>query len=185
MVWLNAMDMTRPVNQTLAGPRILLRVPRLDDAEELFASITSDPKVTEFLTWTPHPDVDETRRVITELFNVGDDHTRLVVLRDTGEIVGQLGYRQRRKHTAVLGYCLATRFWGRGLMSEAVGVALQRLQQDSQLRRVTAAVHVDNSRSARVVQKCGFVFRRRLTRHTLFPNISPEPQDCLLYARMI
>src|SRR5207244_1697446 len=89
IVWLNAMDMTQPVNQirqarvgarlqdgsmpddeVLLGPRVLLRKPRLEDAESIFATITSDPKVTEFLSWTPHPDVAETRRVITELFNV-------------------------------------------------------------------------------------------------------------------
>jgi RimJ/RimL family protein N-acetyltransferase len=119
------------------------------------------------------------------LFNVGDNHTWVILLRASGEIIGQLGYRRPRKRAAEIGYCLATRFWGRGLMSEAVGVALQRLQQDSQLRRVTAAVHLDNTRSARVLEKCGFVLEGRLARHTLLPNLSPEPQDCLLYARAL
>jgi ribosomal-protein-alanine N-acetyltransferase len=41
-------------------------------------------------------------------------------------------------------------------MPEAVSVALERLQRDPRLRRVTAAVHVDNMRSARVLEKCGF-----------------------------
>ena len=177
------MPLDKALVEPLVGPRIMLRAPALDDAEELFASITSDPTVTEFLLWTPHPDVDETRRVITELFNVGDDHTWVVLLRDSGEIIGQLGYRRPRLRTATLGYCLATRFWGHGLMSEAVGVALQRLQRDSRLRRVTAAIHVDNTRSARVVEKCGFVLEGRLPRHGVFPNLSPEPQDCLLYVR--
>ena len=68
-------------------------------------------------------------------------------------------------------------------MSEAVGVALQRLQQDPRLQRVTAAVHVDNLRSVRVLEQCGFALEGRLTRHTVFPNLHPEPQDCLLYAR--
>ncbi|WNG91644.1 GNAT family N-acetyltransferase [Mycobacterium sp. ITM-2016-00318] len=39
-----------------------LRAPRLDDAEELFASVASDPEVTRYVTWTLHPDVEETRR---------------------------------------------------------------------------------------------------------------------------
>ena len=123
----------------LLGPRVLLRAPRVEDAEDLFASVTSDPEVTEYLSWTPHTDIGETRRVIRELFNVGDDRTWVVVLRDTDEIVGQLGYRRPQRHAAEMGYCMAARWWGRGLMPEAVGVALQRLQQDSQLYRVTAA----------------------------------------------
>src|ERR1700757_4706704 len=99
------------VDESLVGPRILLRAPRVEDAEDLFASVTSDPKVTEYLSWTPHPDVNETRRVITELFNVGNDHTWLVALRESGEVVGQLGYRRPQAHAAEIGYCLAVR-WG-------------------------------------------------------------------------
>ena len=172
-------------DEILVGPRVLLRAPRVEDADELFASVTSDQKVTEYLSWTPHPDVNETRRVIRELFNVGDNHTWLIALRESGEVVGQLGYRRLEGHTAEIGYCMAVRWWGGGLMPEAVSVALQRLQQDPRLRRVTAAVHVDNVRSARVLEKCGFTLEGRLTRHTVFPNLHPEPLDCLLYVRAI
>ena len=63
-------------SEILVGPRILLRAPWVEDAEDLFASVTSDPRVTEYLAWAPHTDVTETRRVISEIFNVGDDHTR-------------------------------------------------------------------------------------------------------------
>ena len=64
-----------PDDHVLFGTRILLRAPRVAGAAVLFASVTSDPKVTEYLSWAPHPGVDETRRVIRELFNVGNDHT--------------------------------------------------------------------------------------------------------------
>lgn len=172
-------------DEILIGPRIVLRAPRVEDAEDLFASVTSDSRVTKYLSWTPHPDVDETRRVIRELFNVGDNHTWLIALRESGEVVGQLGYRRLDAHAAEIGYCMAARWWGGGFMPEAVRVALQRLQQDPRLRRVTAAVHVDNVRSARVLEKCGFALEGRLTRHTVFPNLHPEPLDCLLYVRAI
>ena len=42
-----------PDDEVLAGPRILLRRPRLDDAGALFARVASDPQVTRYLTWTP------------------------------------------------------------------------------------------------------------------------------------
>lgn len=172
-------------DDVLTGPRVMLRAPRIEDADELFASVTSDPRVTDYLSWTPHADVDETRRVIRELFNVGDDHTWVIVLRDTGEIVGELGYRRPRRDVVEIGYCMATQWWGRGLMPEAMGVAVQRLQQELQLSHATAAVHLDNKRSARVLEKCGFVLEGRLPRHTVFPNLSPDPQDCLSYTRAL
>ena len=57
----------------LTGPRVTLRAPRLDDADELFERIASDPEVPRYMSWRPHPDVGETRRVITEIFNVGGE----------------------------------------------------------------------------------------------------------------
>ena len=95
------------VDAVLGGDRIVMRAPRIDDAEALFAELASDPEVTRYLSWTPHPDVDETRRVITELFNVGDDRTWLIVLRETGEVAGLCGLRRRESHPVELGYCLA------------------------------------------------------------------------------
>jgi RimJ/RimL family protein N-acetyltransferase len=175
--------MATPVNQVLLGSRILLRPPTPADAEEIFASIASDPEVARFLSWRPHADVAETRRVISELFNVGDDHTWVIALRDGGQIVGQIGYRRLQRHIVELGYCLATRWSGQGLVAEAVSVILQVLQQDSQLYRVQATCHVDNARSARVLEKCGLALEGRLVRHTVFPNLGPDPRDCLLYGR--
>jgi RimJ/RimL family protein N-acetyltransferase len=45
----------------LAGPRVLLRMPRVEDAEAMFTDPTSDPELTRYLSWTPHPNVAETR----------------------------------------------------------------------------------------------------------------------------
>ena len=110
MVWLNVIAMycqstssTRSTTgvqdagvvdvKVLTGERVGLRAPRLDDAEELFASVASDPEVTRYMSWTPHPDVDETRRVITELFNVGGERTWLIEMRDSGQIIGTCGFQ--------------------------------------------------------------------------------------------
>jgi len=172
-----------PDDEILAGPRILLRQPRLDDADALFTRIASDPQVTEYLLWPPHPDVGETRRVISELLNLGDDHTWMIAIRDTGDVIGQLGYRRPRPHAAELGYCLARQWWGQGLMSEAVRVALDSLARDPALYRVSAACHVANARSARLLERAGLALEGRLTRYAVFPNLGPEPQDGLLYAK--
>ena len=78
--------------------RVALRAPRLGDAEELFASVASDPEVTRYVSWTPHSDVDETRRVITELFNVGNERNWLIELQESGEIIGSCGFQLVRPH---------------------------------------------------------------------------------------
>ena len=103
--------------KVLTGERVTLRAPRLEDAEELFASVASDPEVTRYMSWKTHPAVDETRRVITELFNVGGERTWLIELRNSGEILGTCGFRPVQAHSMDFGYCLGRRWWGQGLMA--------------------------------------------------------------------
>jgi [ribosomal protein S5]-alanine N-acetyltransferase len=175
----------------LTGRRVTLRPPRLDDAEVLFARIASDPEVTRYLSWTPHPDVAETRRVITELFNVGDERTWLIQTRESGagdpggNVIGLCGWRRPMSHAAELGYCLARDWWGRGIMTEALGLLLDALRRDPAVYRVWALCHVDNTRSARLLERSGLSLEGRLVRYGLFPNLSTEPQDTLLFAKAL
>jgi RimJ/RimL family protein N-acetyltransferase len=46
---------------------------------------------------------------------------------------------------------------------------------------MTAHCHVDNAGSAAVLERAGLTFEGRLARYAVLPNISQEPQDCLLF----
>jgi [ribosomal protein S5]-alanine N-acetyltransferase len=165
----------------IAGDRIVLRGPLIGDAEALFSELTSDPEVTRYLSWPTHRNVEETRRVITGLFNVGIDHTWLITLRDSGELVGQIGYLDTEPHAVQVGYALGRQFWGRGLAGEALRLLLDHLRANPAVFRVAAYVHPDNLRSARVLERAGFTLEGQLARAIMFPSLSAEPQDALLY----
>lgn len=169
----------------LAGDRIILRAPTPDDADELFAVVASDPEVTRYLSWLPHQSADETRSIITGLFNVGVDHTWLISLRDGGQIVGQIGYLHTEPHAVQVGYALGRRFWGRGLAGEALRLVVDHLKDNPRLYRVAASVHPDNRRSADLLQRVGFTLEGRLARAIVFPNLAAEPQDALLYGMVL
>ena len=47
------------------------------------------------------------------------------------------------------------------------------------VRRLHALCHPQHRASWRVMEKCGFQREGILTRHTVFPNLSPEPEDVL------
>lgn len=168
----------------LIGPRATLRAPRLDDADALFERIASDPEVTRYLSWSPHPNVAETRRVITELFNVGDEQTWLIELPESGP-VGLCGWRRPQPHSIEIGYCLGRRWWRQGLMSEVLPLLIEQAQSDPAVYRVYAYCHVDNIGSARVLEHSGLALEGRLVRYGMFPNISAEPQDCLMFAKAV
>jgi RimJ/RimL family protein N-acetyltransferase len=171
---------------TLTGPRVTLRAPRLDDAEALFDRVASDPDVTRYLSWTPHPDVSETRRVITEVFNVNAAETTwLIELRDGGGPIGTCGLRRPNAYTVEVGYCLGRRWWGQRYLAEVLSLLIEEAQRDDGVYRIYAYCHADNAASARVLERGGLTPEGRLARFAVFPNLSAEPQDCLLFAKAV
>ena len=172
--------------ERIEGPRLLLRMPVVDDAGTLFQRVARDPQVTKYLLWTPHPDVPTTQRVIAERMNV-DPHLRtwVMVLQHSDEIVGMLSCGRPLRHTAEIGYCVGRRWWGKGLMSEALAMLMSTLSADPDMYRVWATCQVDNERSVRLLERAGFAFEGRMARHGLYPNLSGEPCDSLLYAKAL
>ncbi|HYZ68556.1 MAG TPA: GNAT family N-acetyltransferase [Mycobacterium sp.] len=171
--------------QELTGPRVILRAPTLDDADLLFERIASDPEVSRYMSWRTHSDVGETRRVITEIFNVGGETTWLIELRDGDGPIGVIGWRRPQPHIIDFGYYLGRPWWGRGFMSEAVQLLLDKAQRDPTVYRLTAHCHVDNTASARLLERSGLTLEGRLVRYAVLPNISAEPQDCLLFGKAL
>jgi [ribosomal protein S5]-alanine N-acetyltransferase len=170
----------------IEGPRLVLRRPVLDDAGALFQRVARDPEVTKYLLWTPHPDVAATRQVITKKLNVGDDErTWAIALRHSDDVIGLTSCRRTVRHSAEIGYCIGKRWWGKGLMSEALAMLMAALEADGDLYRVWATCNVDNVRSAQLLQRAGFVLEGRLARHAVYPSLGREPRDSLLYAKAL
>ena len=170
----------------IAGPRLTLRPPVLEDAGTLFQRVARDPEVTKYLLWTPHPDVAATRRVITEKLNVGgEERTWAIALRHSDDVIGLTSCRRPVRHSVEIGYCLGRRWWGKGLMSEALTMLMTALEADRDVYRVWATCNVDNERSTRLLERAGFVLEGRLARHAVYPTLGSEPCDSLLYAKAL
>ena len=170
----------------ITGQRLVLRRPVLDDAGALFQRVARDPEVTKYLLWAPHPDVAATRRVITEKLNVSDDErTWAIELKHSGDVIGLTSCRRPVPHSVEIGYCLARRWWGKGYMGEVLDLLLTALQADRGVYRVWATCNPDNERSARLLASAGFALEGRLAKHAVFPTMGPEPQDTLMYAKIL
>jgi RimJ/RimL family protein N-acetyltransferase len=170
----------------IIGPRLALRPPVLDDAGALYQRVARDPEVTRYLLWAPHPDVATTRRVITEKLNASDDErTWAIELKHSGDVIGLTSCRRPVPHSVEVGYCLGRRWWGKGYMPEVLDLLLAALQDDRGVYRVWATCHVDNERSARVLQRAGFELEGRLARYAAYPTMGPAPQDALMYAKTL
>lgn len=101
-----------------------------------------------------------------------------------GEAVGAIGVIPQDdiyRKSAELGYWLGRAYWGRGIMSEAVGAFARWALDAFDLERVYAGVFATNPASARVLEKAGFQFEGRLRRAVIKEG---EVIDLLMYGRV-
>jgi ribosomal-protein-alanine N-acetyltransferase len=155
---------------------------RLDGAESLAKHANNRKVWLALRDLFPHPytiqDAHEfLRRAISEQpatnFCIEVDD---VAAGGIGIRLGQDVHRQ----TAELGYWLGEKFWGRGVMSEAVAAFTDFCFDNFSLRRIYAEPFANNPPSARVLEKAGFVFEGRLKNNVIKDG---KLLDSLLYAK--
>lgn len=178
--------MARPLPECLQTARLILRPPRTGDAPALFESYTRDPEVTRHLVWKPHQTVSDAERFIRICIEAWKDEIRtpyvLALHERQDSPIGMLDARDT--DTALeFGFVLARKYWGQGLMTEALRMATRTALECERIYRVCASCDVDNIASQRVLEKSGYLREGRLARYTVHPSLSHEPRDCFIYAR--
>lgn len=164
--------------------RLTLRPPVLEDAQAVFRNYARDPQVSRYLTWRPHSDVAQTEKFLKSCIDRSDSETHLfwvITFRGSGEAIGMIS-AFREGHKAGIGFALARRYWGQGIMTEAARCVTGWLRRSPEIYRIWAARDIENRASARVLEKLGLQREGVLRRWIVHPNISPEPRDSLLYA---
>ena len=175
-----------PPPDAFATERLWARRPRLDDAAAVLAAYGADPAATRYLTWAPHASVDTLRdylRLTIADWGTGAGFRYELCLRGSDDPVGSLHLRPEGSRLA-LGYVLARPLWGRGLMAEALRFGIDWALAQPGLYRAYAICDVENPASARVMEKAGMAREGILRRYHVCPNLSPEPRDCLMYAKV-
>ena len=164
--------------------RLILRPPRADDAEAVFARYASDPRVTRYLGWPTHRSIDDTRGFLNfcaaewQRWPAGPF---LIESRDTRTLLGSTGLGFDSSDQAATGYVLAHDAWGAGYATEALA-AMRDLGARLGLSRLYALCHPQHRASARVLEKCGFALESTLKAHSEFPNLEPGvAADVLCY----
>jgi RimJ/RimL family protein N-acetyltransferase len=165
--------------------RLILRRPRLADAQAIFTRYATDPEVTRYVAWPRHVSIAETQEFL-EFSEAGwtssPSGAYLVESRSDGTLLGSTGLHFEAPERASTGYVLAKDAWGKGYATESLQ-AMVSLAQSLNVRRLYALCHVDNHASAHVLEKCAFEREAMLPQHTFFPNLSTtNPCDVFIYA---
>lgn len=168
--------------------RLVLRRPTVADAGEVFARYASDLEVSRYLAWRLHQSPEMTRSFLEfsdrewERWPAGP---YLVESKADGRLLGGTGLAFETAYRASTGYVLARDAWGQGFAAEAVDAVVD-VGRSVGVVRLYAICHVDHERSARVLEKTGFVREGILQRYLEFPNLAPgAPADVYCYARVL
>lgn len=173
----------KPPN-TFETSRLILRLPKMDDAQSIFSKYAQDPEVSKYLFWRPHENIAATREFLRRCIKCWDDKSAfpwVITLKADSSLLGMIELRVN-KHQADFGYGIARQYWGNGFTTEAVITIVNwAIEQDS-IFRVWAICDTENVASARVLEKAGLEREGILRRFTVHPNISNEPRDCYSYS---
>jgi [ribosomal protein S5]-alanine N-acetyltransferase len=165
--------------------RLVLRRPRPNDADAIYARYAGDPAVTTFLGWPTHRSLEDTRAFVQfsdaewQRWSAGP---YVITARGDKQILGGTGLSVETPYRAATGYVLARDSWGQGFATEALR-AMVALGEHLGLARVHAFCHPQHAPSRRVLEKCGFLCEGTWCRYAEFPNRLPGgPVDVLCYA---
>jgi ribosomal-protein-alanine N-acetyltransferase len=175
----------------LNTPRLALREPRGEDAAAVWAAWAADTEVARFLALPPSPNLETTRARLAwdqARWTKKSAYTWLLLRQPGAAPVGQIQLIPQRldgpAHHLRLGYLLARRHWGQGLMHEALATLLPQLWAEAGVWRIDAVCDLANPASSRLLDRLGFTREGLLRRHSLHPLAGSEPRDVWLHAAL-
>ena len=151
--------LTHKGTQTIETSRLILRRAIREDAEPMFRNWASDPDVTKYLTWPTYEKVDTAYQILdlwASEYEKPDYYQWMIVLKELGEPIGSISVvRQNdRVEEAEIGYCIGTRWWHKGIMTEALSAVIEYLFTEVGMNRVAARHDPNNPNSGGVMRKC-------------------------------
>lgn len=144
---------------------------RIRDAEEL-ANALSNKKVQDNLRdGIPFPyTTRDGEEYIKSILSSDENNTFAFAVVVDGKVIGSIGaFRQTNIHaqTAELGYYIAEKYWGRGIMTDAVKQLCDYVFLNSDIIRIYAEPFAYNIGSCRVLEKAGFQYEGTLRKNAV------------------
>jgi RimJ/RimL family protein N-acetyltransferase len=146
-------------------PRLILREHTADDLPD-FAEMWADPGVVRHISGKPSTLQESWFRLLRYrgLWSVLGYGHWCVCDKQSGRYVGDVGFADYRRDTEPsisgvpeAGWVLSSWAHGRGWGGEAVAAALAWLDREARHRRVVCLINDENTASARIASKNGFV----------------------------
>jgi len=180
--------MNAPIDITgvmLTTKRLVLRPWKEDDLADFYEYASVDG-VGQMAGWLPHKSTEESKIILSH-FIVGK---HVFALEHQGKVIGSLGIEEYSEENypelfkqkgREIGYVLAKPYWGQGLMTEAVQAVIDYLFDVAQLDFILVGHFDHNTRSRRVIEKCGFTYVKTCLYYTRYATFETS-LEYILYA---
>src|SRR5262245_14153739 len=100
--------------------RLVLRRPRLEDADAIFEGFASDAEATRFMSWQMHTAIDDTRKFLRFALESWErEGVGTYLMEREGLVIGSTGLHPEGPGLAETGYILCRDAWGHGYATEA------------------------------------------------------------------
>lgn len=151
----------------LETERLILRQFKIEDYVEMYNNWACEDAVTKFLTWQTHTNQDVTKSVLADWISKyanKDFYNWAIELKEENRLIGNISVVSLREETlsAILGYCMGSKWWGKEIMPEAGKAVLKYLFEEVGFNRIAANHDKNNPNSGRVMQKIGMTYEGTL-----------------------
>ena len=172
--------------KTIETKRLILRKLEISDLEQVYNNWCSDPKVTKYVTWDMHKNIEQTKEYINFKLGLYEKDYRfdwVVVIKETNEVIGEIdAVKQSLNYNLVeLGYCYGSKYWNNGYATEALSAVIKYLKEVALVEKVTACHISTNPASGRVMQKAGMKYDATLKEYVVDKN-TKERADLVYYS---
>lgn len=166
---------------TLKTDRLILRKYKHEDSKDMFKNWGTDKKVTKFLSWENHKNIEETKRIIdywVTRYESENFYNWVIELKDINEVIGGIEVVEvdNIKKACEIGYCISSKYWNKGITTEAFNAVMKYLFEDVGVDIIYAMHDVRNVASGEVMRKCNMIYkgtlRKVVIRNVEYDNIS-------------
>ncbi len=148
---------------TFETERLIIRPLRMFDAFDMY-EYSRMPETSEFLTWSPHTDIEYTKNYLAYIINKyasGEFYDWAVSLKnDDNKMIGTCGFSRIdfSNNIGEIGYVINPDYKGNGYAAEAAKQIISFGFEKLKFHRIEAKYIIGNDASLAVMKKCGMVY---------------------------
>lgn len=153
--------------QVVETDRLLLRPFCTDDVMSVLKNWAGDEFVQGMYGEPAYKTSEEVRKLLEKYitgYNTGSTYRWAVIEKESGECIGQIAYFlvDPKNSWGEIEYCIGATYQGKGYATEATKAVIDYGFRKIGFNKVQICVRPSNTRSKRVIEKCGFEYEGTL-----------------------